>query len=455
MAYLELMILLSRFVFAGFAILFIVLIFSFMKPFISYSLGQPIYKHSLMFSCILFFHLGGTAILFGKAPSLAMRQGIIFNSVILAAAFIFIKWLLKRLKRQDEMVIWYIIFFLVDISYIMLERLNHAEATKQIVWFILGMCIAMFLPTIFGKMLQPKYKLLYMFLTLGMIILPFIFGESKYGAMNWVEIAGFGFQPSEFGKVTFVLFLAAHFDEFEFKSHKLSIIFQSIVFTGAILLMLVFQRDLGGALLYGLTFLIMLYIGTKNAFLPLIGIAGGAVAAILAYFCFGHVRVRVEAWIDPWADIAGNGYQVVQGLFAIGTWGWFGSGLTRGIPNKIPIVTTDYIFAALCEELGNIVGIVVLLAILGLILQGLKGALIQLHDFEKFLCIGFVVIIGLQTLIIVGGVLKLIPLTGITLPFVSYGGTSLFVCLGMMGIVTYFVRKTLKFARKEGKEIEE
>ncbi|MEG0085195.1 MAG: FtsW/RodA/SpoVE family cell cycle protein, partial [Niameybacter sp.] len=366
MAYLELMILLSRFIFAGFAILFVVLIFSFMKPFISYSLGQPIHKYSLMFSCILFFHLGGTAILFGKATSLQMRQGIIINSIILVVAMVFIRWLMLRLKRQDELVIWYIIFFLVDVSYIMLERLNHAEATKQITWFILGMCVAMFLPTICGKMLHSKFKLLYMGLTLGMIMLPFLFGESKYGAMNWVEIAGIGFQPSEFGKVTFVLFLAAHFDEFDFKPHKLSVIFQSVLFVGSILMMLVLQRDLGGALLYGLTFLIMLYIGTTSAFLPLIGIAGGGVAACLAYLCFGHVRIRVEAWLDPWADISNTGYQVVQGLFAIGTWGWFGSGLTRGIPNKIPIVTTDYIFAAVCEELGNIVGIVVLLVILGL-----------------------------------------------------------------------------------------
>ncbi|MEG0388801.1 MAG: hypothetical protein RR582_10765, partial [Niameybacter sp.] len=141
MAYLELMILLSRFIFAGFAILFVVLIFSFMKPFISYSLGQPIQKYSLMFSCKIFFHLGGTAILFGKATSLQMRQGIIINSIILVVAMVFIRWLMLRLKRQDELVIWYIIFFLVDVSYIMLERLNHAEATKQITWFILGMCV--------------------------------------------------------------------------------------------------------------------------------------------------------------------------------------------------------------------------------------------------------------------------------------------------------------------------
>lgn len=455
MAYLELMILLSRFVFAGFSLVFIVLVFSFMKPFISYSIGQPIHKYTLIFSCIMFLHIGGTAILFGKATEASLRQGILINSLLLFLAMNFIRWLLIQLNRQDELVIWSIIFFLVDISFIMLERLNHMEATKQIVWFILGMTVAMFLPSICGKMLRSQFRILYMLITLSMIMLPFIFGESKYGAMNWVQIGSIGFQPSEFGKVTFVLFMAAHFEGFDFKENKMKIVLQATLFSGLILLMLVLQRDLGGGLLYGLTFLVMLYIGTKNSLFSLIGLGIGFLGAILAYFAFGHVRVRVEAWLNPWADIAGTGYQVIQGLFAIGTWGWFGSGLTRGIPNKIPIVTTDYIFAAICEEFGNIVGIIILLAILGLILQGLKAALIQLDDFAKFLCIGFVVMIGLQTLIIVGGVLKLMPLTGITLPFVSYGGTSLFVCLAMMGIVTYFVRKTLRFARKEGIELEE
>lgn len=455
MPYLELMILLSRYIFAGFGIIFIVLVFSYMKPFISYSLGLPQQKNTLLYICISFFHLGGTAILFGKAPDLVTRQGLLFNSLIFFAVMTLVRWLIKLLKRQDELIIWHIIFFLVDVSYIMLERLNHGEATKQIIWFVLGMSIALFLPNLCGRLIKPKYKVLYMVLTIMMIVLPFIFGEAKYGAINWVQIGPIGFQPSEFGKVTFIMFLAAHFHEFNYKEHRMKELLIACGVTGFILLALVMQRDLGGALLYGLTFLVMLYIGTKNAFLPLLGIVGGAGASFIAYFLFGHVRVRVQAWLDPWSDISNTGYQVVQGLFAMGTWGWFGSGLTRGIPTTIPIVTTDYIFAAICEEFGNLFGIVILLCFLGLILQGLKAALIQLDDFSKFLCIGFVVILGLQTLIIIGGVMKLLPLTGITLPFVSYGGTSLFVSLAMMGILTYLIRKTLKFARKEGETYEE
>lgn len=455
MAYLELMILLSRYIFAGFGVIFIVLVFSFMKPFISYSLGQARQKHTLIYLSIAFFHLGGTAILFGKAPNLQARQGILWNSILLFAVITIARWLIKILKRQDELVIWHIIFFLVDVGYIMLERLNHSEASKQIFWFILGMSVALVLPNICGKLIKPKYKMLYMILTLVMIMLPFVFGEAKYGAVNWVQIGPIGFQPSEFGKVTFIMFLAAHFHEFTYKEHKMRELIIGCGITGIILLSLVVQRDLGGALLYGATFLVMLYMGTKNALLPLIGLVGGAGASFIAYFLFGHVRIRVQAWLDPWADVSNTGYQVVQGLFAIGTWGWFGSGLTRGIPHKIPIVTTDYIFAAICEEFGNLFGMIILLCFLGLILQGLKAALIQLDDFSKFLCTGFVILLGLQTLIIIGGVLKLMPLTGITLPFVSYGGTSLFVSLSMMGILTYLLRKTLKFARKEGEVFEE
>lgn len=179
----------------------------------------------------------------------------------------------------------------------------------------------------------------------------------------------------------------------------------------------------------------MLFIGTQKFWLPLLGLGGGALASVAGYMLFSHVRVRVEAWLNPWADISGGGYQVVQGLFAMGTWGWFGSGLTRGIPTKIPFVTTDYIFAAIAEEFGNLFAIVVILCYLAIILQGLKIALMQKERFELFVCIGIVALLGFQVFIILGGVLKIIPLTGITVPFVSYGGTSLLVSIGMIGIL--------------------
>jgi cell division protein FtsW (lipid II flippase) len=153
---------------------------------------------------------------------------------------------------------------------------------------------------------------------------------------------------------------------------------------------------------------------------------------------FSHVRERVQAWLDPWKDISDTGYQVVQGLFAIGTWGWFGSGLTRGIPNKIPFVAADYIFAALCEEFGNLIGIIILLCYLGIILQCVTIAIRLKNEFHIQIIIGIAAVFAVQTFIIVGGVLKLIPLTGITSPFLSAGGSSIVVSIGMIGLITYF-----------------
>ena len=141
-------------------------------------------------------------------------------------------------------------------------------------------------------------------------------------------------------------------------------------------------------LLYYLTALLMLFVATQSFLLPGLGLLAGGFGSILAYFMFGHIRVRVSAWLNPWADIAGNGYQVVQGLFAMGTWGWLGSGLTRGNPGKIPYAVSDYIFAAACEEFGNIIGIVILFAYLGIILLCLQVAFRYSHAFYRLVIIG-------------------------------------------------------------------
>lgn len=449
MAYLNLMILLSRYIFLGFAVVFIAVAFSFMKPFISYSLGKSKHKNTLLYLCISFFHLGATAILLGKAPDEIVRNQLVMNSLVVFLVITVTRWLIKLFKKQDQLVLWHLIFFLIDVGYIMLERLDHESATRQVGWLLIGMVIALLFPYLFKRLIHSRYKWLYLGLTIGFIFLPFVFGERIYGAMNWVQIGPVGFQPSEFGKITFVMFLASMLHDFEQHTQP----FKSLCIvcgTAAIIILgLVIQRDLGGALLYFLTFLILLYVGTRKGWLSLLGLLAGSGAAVLAYQLFGHVRVRVQAWLNPWADIENTGYQVVQGLFAIGTWGFLGSGLTRGIPEQIPIVTTDYIFPAICEEFGNAFGIIILLCYLGIVLQGLKVALVQVDAFSKMLTIGMVIVFALQALIILGGVLKLMPLTGVTLPFVSYGGSSMLTSLAMAGILGYLLSTTLKIVRKE------
>lgn len=441
MGYFNIMILLSRYIFAGFGILFIIVAFSFMKPFVNYNLGSRREKNRLLSICLYFFHLAGLSIIMGKQTDEALRLAIGMNGLVMLAIFIGSLLILKIMKRQQELVLWQIMFFLMDIGFLMLERLDHAVATKQMIAYLLGAVVALIFPSIFSVLIKPQNKYIYLALLAVTMVLPFAFGDTIYGATNWVSIGPLSFQPSEIGKVALVLFLASTLSDGE----RLKKGYRGLIFPGCVVVIamgcLVLQKDLGAVLLYYLTALLMLLVATQSCVLPSLGILIGAGGSVIAYFLFSHVRVRVEAWLNPWADINGNGYQVVQGLFAMGTWGWLGSGLTRGTPTKIPMNISDYIFAAVCEEFGNLIGIVVLLCYLGIILLCLQVAFRYSHAFYRLVIIGIASLFGMQVFIIIGGVLKLIPLTGITTPFMSAGGTSIIVSMGMIGLITYFSYK--------------
>ena len=441
MGYFNLMILLSRYIFAGFGILFIIVAFSFMKPFINFSLGNRKEKNKLMAICLYFFHLAGMSIIMGKQVDETVRLAMGINGLIVLGIFIISFIILRIMKRHEEIVLWQLMYFLMDIGFLMLERLDPNQASKQVVAYALGAFVALIFPSIFSIVIKPQNKYFYLTILGLMMFLPFVFGDKILGATNWVSIGPLSFQPSEIGKIALVLFLASTLSDGEKqkKGYK-KFIFPGIV-TVVSLLCLVIQKDLGAVLLYYLTTLMMLLVATQSFLLPGLGLLAGAVGSILGYFMFSHVRVRVEAWLNPFKDINGSGYQVVQGLFAMGTWGWLGSGLTRGMPGKIPYAVSDYIFAAVCEEFGTIIGIVVLLCYLGIILLCLQVAFRYSHAFYRLVIVGIASIFGMQVFIIVGGVLKLIPLTGITTPFMSAGGSSILVSMSMIGLITYFSYK--------------
>lgn len=441
MGYFNLMILLSRYIFAGFGILFMLVAFSFMKPFVNYSLGTRKEKNKFLSLCLYCFHLAGVSILMGKQTDSAMKIAIGINGVVVLVLFIICLWILRLMKRHHELVLWQLMFFLIDIGFLILERLDHEIATKQIAAYIIGVVIALIFPSLFSIVIKPNNKYIYLGVLGITMFLPFVAGTKILGATNWVSIGGFSFQPSEIGKVALVLFLASTLSDGERQKQG----YRGLIFPGLVVLgslgCLVLQKDLGAVLLYYLTSLMMLFVATQSFLLPGIGLLAGGLGSVVAYFLFGHVRVRVAAWLNPWADITGNGYQVVQGLFAMGTWGWLGSGLTRGNPGKIPYAVSDYIFAAACEEFGNIIGVVILFAYLGIILLCLQVAFRYSHAFYRLVIIGIATIFTMQTFIIIGGVLKLIPLTGITTPFMSAGGSSMVVSMGMIGLITYFSYK--------------
>ena len=212
---------------------------------------------------------------------------------------------------------------------------------------------------------------------------------------------------------------------------------ESAIVAAGIVGSMVYQKDLGGALIFFVVYFIVLYCATGRIFWILSGgvLLLGAGAA--SFKLFYHVKVRIQTWINPWKDPSGGGYQVLQSLFAIASWGFLGSGLGRGMPGKIPVVERDFIFSAICEEFGAFFGICIIVLFATLFIMGIRIALKGDKHFNILLALGFTVLIGFQFFLIVGGVIKLIPLTGVTMPFISYGGTSVIVSLVIVGILQW------------------
>ena len=207
------------------------------------------------------------------------------------------------------------------------------------------------------------------------------------------------------------------------------------LFTLFCLAVLMLQKDLGTALIYYATALMLYYASSGNLPLTLLGVAGGGGAAVLGYAMFAHVKRRVAVWRNPWMYFETSGYQIVQMLMAIASGGLFGVGLGLGAPRVIPVYFTDCIFAVICEQFGILFGILVLVMYGILILRGASIATTARHGYHALLAMGATAMLGVQTFVIIGGVLKLIPLTGVTMPFVSYGGTSLVSCMGLIGLI--------------------
>ena len=280
------------------------------------------------------------------------------------------------------------------------------------------------------------------------LLLPLIFGVSIGGNKNWLTFGSFSVQPSEFGKILLIFFLAAyladHLAVLTLPARRflflhlppVRFIAPLIVLWGLAVLMFVIARDLGSALLFFGMAVLMTYMGTgRKSYVFLAGVFILA-AAGLSYALFGHVRVRFDIWLHPWADPNSMSYQVVQSLFAIGSGGIWGTGFAEGHPLLIPEVHTDFIFAAIAEEFGLFGAVLVLLVYALLFWRGSRIAMRLPHVQESLLAAGCAASLLLQAFIITAGVTKLLPLTGITLPFVSYGGSSMAASFILIGILT-------------------
>ena len=316
-------------------------------------------------------------------------------------------------------------------------------------WMCIGLAGMSFLPTFFRWI--PRFEMFEWVYIIGCYLLLLstrFFGVSKYGSTNWLAIGPVTFQPSEIAKFLFVFYLASVFRK---RVEWMQFLTSGILSVGHVML-LVLQKDLGSALIFFMTYMVMLYIATSNEFLFFLGMGAASVAAMGAYKLFSHVQVRVAAWRNPWADIDAGGYQIVSSLFAITTWGLFGSGLTKGMPKSIPVVESDMIFSAICEEFGVIFGAGIIGIFIMLLYRGVRIALDCNRRYYSILAAGVTTLISFQAFVILGGVMKLIPLTGVTLPFVSYGGSSVLVSLMMIGLLQWVCVYCEQRAQQEQEE---
>ncbi|MFA5675041.1 MAG: FtsW/RodA/SpoVE family cell cycle protein [Christensenellales bacterium] len=334
--------------------------------------------------------------------------------------------------RHIDRITLVICYFLTSIGLVTLARLNIDIAVRQLIWLALG-TVVLFITVVVIKRASDFGRLNYLLMAavLGLLISTLLFARTIGGARNWVYIGQFSFQPSEIAKVMFIIVSAYFFAE----RRPAPAIVCYAVFTALCVFTLVLSNDLGGALLYAGTFLVMFFAGTGRTFLTFAGLGVLSAGAFASYHLFSHVRTRVEIWQNPWMYHRTQGYQIVQGLMAIASGGLFGAGLGLGYPDAIPVNTSDFIFAVICEEFGIIFGIVTILAYLVFIIRGLIIALNAETRFDALLVFGATCMLSLQSFIIIGGVIKLIPLTGITLPFISAGGTSLVASLALVGII--------------------
>ena len=364
-----------------------------------------------------------------------------------AATHIILRW---RAPGADP-VLLPVVFVLSGTGLAVLTRLAADEAMWQVTLLfiaIAAMIFVLFAVPKLERLADYKYSMF-----LGCIvlqILPFMpyIGRTYHGATRWVSIAGFSFQPGEIAQILLILFLAGYLaSNRELLSISTRRLFGTIPFpeprTLAPLVVMwaisffimIFQRDLGASLLFFSVFLAMVYAATGRLMYVVSGLGLFGAGAYFAYSTFTHVQTRVANWIDPFVDPSGPGFQLVQSLFAFSAGGIFGLGPGNGLPHRIPLVKDDFIFAAIGEELGLLGASVIIICLLVLIYRGLSIASRAKSDMAAFTAVGIVAAIGFQAFVIIGGVTRLIPMTGVTLPFISRGGTSLLAMFILLALL--------------------
>ena len=351
--------------------------------------------------------------------------GVLFSVIILLSVTSMVYPDCDRLLLNN-------IAMLFSAGMIMISRISTHRSLRQLIIFNIVLFICIFIPFILIKIdFWKKITWVYAGVGLFSIAAVLIAGNLTHGSKITITVLGLTFQPSEAVKVMFIFFLAALL----WKDINLKKLIFSAVTAAAFILILVMSKDLGSALIFVIVYILMVYIATGKWIYLIGGAIVSSAASVVAYYLFSHVRVRVNIWLDPWSDIDNKGYQIAQSLFSISGGGLFGTGLTKGSPKSIPFCETDFIFSSITEELGILFSIGILLVCISSFIEMIRLAS-KIHDmFYRLIVYGIAVTLIFQTFLTVGGGIKFIPLTGVTLPLVSYGGTSILVSMFMYYIV--------------------
>jgi cell division protein FtsW (lipid II flippase) len=409
-----------------------------------------------MILALLVTTLGFATLIFAQE---ATSPPLVYGAYYAGTLFLLYLGVRLLLPHSDALLLP-IVTLLTGLGLVMIFRLTYdvegAEelALTQAVWILIGSG-AMFLLVLFFRNNYDRlfdYKYLLAIAAVFLIASTFTpLGYTVNGARLWVDLGPVNFQPSEFARIALVVFFAGYLadkrDVMAATSRSfLGIELPAIKYFGPVALvwaaslgLLVFEKDLGSSLLFFAVPLLMLYAATGRTAYVLLGGVLFSVGSFVTFLLFDHVQLRVQSWLDPWKDPDGTGFQILQSIFNIADGGLLGTGLGAGFAQTIPEVETDFVFSAIASELGLLGATAVLLAFLAFTYRGTKIALLAEDDASKLLAFGLTAMFALQTLIIVGGVTKAIPLTGITLPFVSYGGSSVvgnFLLTGLLLLVS-------------------
>lgn len=389
----------------------------------------------------------------------------------MAAAAALAHLVVRRLAPDADPVLLPAAFLLNGLGLVLIRRVDFANpadqvAPEQVTWTFVGLIafgVALLLVRSTRRLTRYHYTI--GLVTIALLLMPLVpgLGREINGAQLWVRLGPVGFQPGEAAKIGLVVFLAGYLDRkralLSIATHRYGPLMLPepkhlgpvLGAAGIALGIVVFQRDLGSGLLFFGVSVAMLYIATGRLAYPLIGGAAFSVGAVLAWMQFSHVQRRVSTWIDPWSRINDEGYQIAQATFALGTGGLTGTGLGLGRPDDIPFAATDAIFAVLGEELGLLGATAVLVTFVVIVVRGYRIALTANDEVGTLLAAGLTTVMALQVFVIIGGITRVVPFTGITLPFISYGGSSLvanYVIIALLLRVSDESRR----ARRSGRE---